>query len=285
MKRRSVIVQIALVLLSLVFLLPIFVAFSTSLKNISSIFTGNVLSFPHHPQWQNYITVLTTGGFVTYAVNSLIVSIVAAVIQVASSTMAGYALGRIHFRGRSVVFWFVLVTLMLPPEVLVVPMFLFVAHIPFLGGNTALGSGGTGLLNSYGGLIFPYLVSSLGIFLMRQFFLDLPKDLEDAARIDGCSEWSVFRKIFVPLVTPVMSVVFLISFQTSWVTFLWPLLIAKTPKLYTLQVGLSVFQQAYSAEWPLIMAAAIVSSIPIIGIFLFTQGKLKEGVAFAGLKE
>lgn len=277
--------HLAAAILALVFLTPMLVAVVTSLKTISSVFAGTVLSFPGNPQWGNYGSVLTTDGFGRYALNSAVMSISGAVIQVIVATMAGYALARLPFRGRSIMFWVVLITMMLPPEVLVVPMFLLAVHFPFAGGNNWLGTGGTGLLNSFAGLIFPYSVSGLAIFLVRQFFIGLPKELEDAARMDGCSEFTMFVRVFVPLVSPVIWIVFLVAFQGAWTSFLWPLLMAKGTSMYTLQVGLSVFQQEFTAQWPLIMAAAILSSIPIMLIFMFAQGHIREGMIFSGIKD
>jgi len=269
---------------SVLFVIPIVVALLTSLKTNGQVFTESSLSLPRSFDIRNYWTVLTTGGFGRFLLNSAVVAVIGSGVQITAATCAGYALARLPFPGRSAVFWLVLVTLMLPPQLLVVALFLLVARVPLAGGNGVLGGGGTGLLNTYPGLIAPYLISGLAVFLMRQFFLGLPEELGDSGRMDGCSEGGLFTRIYLPLVRPAVWVVLLLSFQAAWLDLLWPLLIAKTPALYTVQVGLTVFQQEYTAEWPLIMASAIISSIPVIVIFFFAQRRLEKGLAFTGFK-
>lgn len=285
MKRlRHAALNVLAVVVSLAFLAPLVDALVTSVESNSQVFTRGPLSLPHSIHLGNYLTVLTTGGFGHFLLNSVVVAGVGASIQVVAATMCGYALARLRFRGRSVAFWIVLMTLMLPAQVLVVPLFLLIVHVPLAGGNGLGGSGGTGLLNTYPGLIAPYVISGIGIFLMRQFFVGLPRDLEDSGRVDGCSEWGVFARIFVPLVRPAVWIVLLLAFQAAWLDLLWPLLVAKGSRLFTVQVGLSMFQQEYTAQWPLIMASAIISAIPVVIIFFFAQRRLEQGLAFLGSK-
>ncbi len=286
-KRRSsrrIVLSIVATFVSIIFAIPIVVAVLTSFKSNSQVFTTSSLSLPHGINLSSYWQVLTEGGFGHFLLNSLIVAGIGSAVQVVAATMAGYALARLPFPGRSAVFWLVLVTLMLPPQLLVIALFLLVARVPFAGGNGLLSGGGTGLLNSYPGLIAPYLISGLSVFLMRQFFLGLPEELADSGRVDGCSEGTLFVRIFVPLIRPAVWVVLLLGFQSAWLDLLWPLLVANTPSLYTVQVGLTTFQQEYTAEWPLIMASAIISSIPVVIIFFFAQRRLEKGLAFTGFK-
>ena len=281
--RRSVRHLLAIVV-SIVFFIPILVAIITSLKSNASALTGNVLSLPHHLDFSNYRSVFDLGGFGTYTKVSAIVSIGSTFVQVAVATCAGYGFAKLRFRGRGLLFMAVLLTLMLPPAAVALPLFLEMMHFPLAGGNSVLGSGGIGLLNSYPGLMAPYLVSGFSVFLARQFFLTLPDELGEAARIDGCSEWSVFWRVYRPLATPLVVIVTLFAFQTAWVDFLWPLIVAKGPSLFTLQVGLSSFQQEYTAQWSDIMAAAIIASLPIMAIFIFGQRYLRRGIAWSGGK-
>lgn len=283
-KRRRLILSLLAAVVSVVFAIPILVAVLTSFKTNAQVFTTSSLSLPHGINLSSYWQVLTQGGFGRFLLNSVIVAGIGSSVQVVAATTAGYALARLPFPGRSAVFWLVLITLMLPPQLLVIALFLLVARVPFTGGNGILGGGGTGLLNSYPGLIAPYLISGLSVFLMRQFFIGLPEELGDSGRVDGCSERTLFSRIFLPLVRPAVWVVLLLGFQAAWLDLLWPLLIAKTPALYTVQVGLTTFQQEYTAEWPLIMASAIISSLPVILIFFFAQRRLEKGLVFTGLK-
>jgi multiple sugar transport system permease protein len=198
--------------------------------------------------------------------------------------LAGYALAKLNFAGRRVLFIAVLMTLMVPPEALAIPLFLEILHAPLLGGNNIAGSGGIGLQASYVGLIAPFVVSGFSIFLARQFFIGVPSELGQAARIDGCGEWGVFWHIYRPLAIPLYVIIALFAFQNSWVAFLWPLITAGGPQHFTLQVGLSEFQQQFTAQWGSLMAAAVVASLPVLVIFFLGQRYLREGVAFTGGK-
>lgn len=270
--------------ITLFFVVPVLVALFTSFRTNASALTGDVLALPASIHLGSYADVFNLGGFATFAKVSVIVSVVSTVVQVTVSTLAGYGFARFSFRGRGLLFSLVLLTLMLPPTVLALPLFLEMLHMPFSGGNSAGGSGGTGLLNTYAGLMAPYLVSGFSIFLARQFFTTLPGDLAEAARVDGCKEWLVFWRVYRPLATPLLVIETLFAFQTAWVDFLWPLIVAKGPSLYTLQVGLSVFQQEFTAQWADIMAAAIIASLPIMAIFVFGQRYLRRGIAWSGGK-
>jgi multiple sugar transport system permease protein len=277
--------HIVAIIVSLIFIVPILVAVLTSLKSNASALAGDVLSLPRHLDLGNYNDVFSVGGFATFAKVSGIVSVSATIVQVSVATIAGYGFARFRFRGRGALFSLVLLTLMLPPTALAIPLFLEMLHVPFAGGNSALGNGGIGLLNSYAGLMAPYLVSGFSIFLARQFFLTLPAELGEAARIDGCREWSVFWRVYRPLATPLLVIETLFAFQTAWIDFLWPLIVAKGPPRFTLQVGLSAFQQEFTAQWGDIMAAAIVASLPIMAIFVVGQRYLRRGIAWSGGRE
>lgn len=269
-------------LVSIFFLVPILVALLTSFKTNTTALTGDVLSLPTRIHLRSYVDVFRLGGFATFAKVSTIVSVCGTFVQVTVATLAGYGFARFAFRGRGVLFSLVLLTLMLPPTALALPLFLEMLHVPLAGGNSLLGKGGIGLLNSYPGLMAPYLVSGFTIFLARQFFLTLPAELGEAARIDGCREWSVFWRVYRPLATPLLVIETLFAFQTAWIDFLWPLIVAKGPSRFTLQVGLSSFQQEFAAQWANIMAAAVVASLPIMAIFIFGQRYLRRGIAWNG---
>lgn len=270
------------VMVALFFLVPMLVALLTSFRTNASALTGDVLAFPSSIHLGSYSAVFNLGGFAGFTKVSIIVSVVSTVVQVSVSTLAGYGFARYRFRGRGVLFSLVLLTLMLPPTALALPLFLEMLHFPFAGGNGVGGSGGTGLLNTFPGLMAPYLVSGFSIFLARQFFMSLPSEPGEAARVDGCREWSVFWRVYRPLATPLIVIETLFAFQTAWIDFLWPLIVAKGPSMYTLQVGLSEFQQEFTAQWADIMAAAIVASLPIMVIFIFGQRYLRRGIAWGG---
>src|SRR5207237_9790473 len=162
--------------------------------------------------------------------------------------------------------------------------FVIVRHIPFFGGNDALGQGGIGWINSYWGLIVPSAVGAFGIFLLRQSFQTRPNELEDAARIDGAGESRIFWQIMLPLAMPAVATLAIFSFQAGWNAFLWPLLITNTDDMRTIQLGLTVFVQQYSTQWDQLMAATVVATLPVIVAFGFGQRLIVRGIAFAGLK-
>jgi multiple sugar transport system permease protein len=163
-------------------------------------------------------------------------------------------------------------------------VFVMLKHWPLLGGNDLLGAGGHGLLNSYTGLILPAAVGAFGIFLLRQFFMTLPKELEDAARIDGCSEFGIYWRIILPLSTPALATLGIFTFTAAWNEFLWPLLITSKDSMKTLQVGLQVFQTQYTTRWDLLMAGTVIVTIPVLIIFLAGQRYFTRGIAMSGMK-
>ena len=224
-----------------VMLLPFVWMLSTSLKPPDQLFTVPPTWLPRTLVWDNYVKAMGAGNFGRYALNSLLLAVANMATNVGLSALAGYAFARLRFPGRSVLFVLVLATLMVPYQVTIIPQFVIVRHIPFFGGNDALGQGGIGWINSYWGLIVPGAVGAFGIFMLRQFFETLPRELEDAARIDGAGEFRIFWQIMLPLAMPAVATLAVFSFQAGWNAFLWPLLITTTDDMRTIQLGLTVF--------------------------------------------
>jgi multiple sugar transport system permease protein len=267
-----------------VMLLPFAWMVSTSLKPPDQLFTVPPTWVPRTLVWDNYLKAMGAGNFGRYALNSLLLGVANMLTNVGLAALAGYAFARLRFPGRSVLFVLVLATLMVPYQVTIIPLFVIIRHIPFFGGNDALGQGGIGWINSYWGLIVPGAVGAFGIFLLRQFFETLPRELEDAARIDGAGEFRIFWQIMLPLATPAVATLAVFSFQAGWNAFLWPLLITSTDEMRTIQLGLTVFVQQYSTQWDQLMAATVVATVPIIAVFALGQRLLVRGIAFTGLK-
>jgi multiple sugar transport system permease protein len=265
-------------------LLPFAWMLSTSLKPPDQLFTIPPTWIPRTLVWDNYVKAMGAGNFGRYAANSLTLAVANMLTNVGLSALAGYAFARLKFPGRGVLFVLVLATLMVPYQVTIIPQFVIVRHIPFFGGNDALGEGGIGWINSYWGLIVPGAVGAFGIFLLRQFFETLPRELEDAARIDGAGEFRIFWQIMLPLATPAVATLAVFSFQAGWNAFFWPLLITTTDDMRTIQLGLTVFVQQYSTQWDQLMAATVVATLPIIAVFAIGQRLLVRGIAFTGLK-
>jgi multiple sugar transport system permease protein len=241
-------------------------------------------SLPTHLAVSNYADALSASSFATFFMNSLLVTLVSATSQVVLSCMAGYAMAKLPTRGRATMLVLLITLLVLPPEIVMVPLFVMVTHVPFLAGNDAFGNGGIGMLDSYMALALPHLSSALAIFLMRQFYLDLPDEIGQAARVDGASEWRIFSRIYTPLTLPAVAVVAVLAFQSAWNDFLWPLIIVRSNVMRTLQLGLTVFYQENSTQWNLLMAAILMMSVPIVLIFLFAQRYFARGISAGAIK-
>lgn len=271
-------------LVAVIYFIPVAWMIVTSLKATSQIFSLPPTLLPKPVHWSNYPAALQSAPFARYFLNSMIVSACSVAVNVFVSCLAGYALARLQFRGRQGIFIAILATIMVPPQLTIVPLFILLRHFPLAGGNGWDGNGGLGLLDSFPGLILPYAAGAFGIFLMRQFFLTLPKDLEDSARVEGASEFRIFASIMLPLVRPAMATLAVFVFQGAWNDFLWPLVIVNHNFMYTLQLGLTIFQQEYTTNWGLLMAATTMASVPVIIIFLFAQRTFTAGIALTGLK-
>lgn len=226
---------------------------------------------PQDPTLDNITQLFTRLDFGTYFTNSLVVAVVVTVGNLLFCSMLGYALAMLDFRGKRVVFVTVLVTLMIPGVVTFVPLFVLVAN--------------AGLINSLPGLILPFLVSPFGVFLMRQFILGLPRDLLDAARVDGAGELRIFAQVFLPLCGPALATLGILTFLGSWNNFLWPLVVAQTEENYTLPVALALYSTGQnSTDYGLLLAGATVVIIPVLAVFLVFQRRIIEGIATTGIK-
>jgi multiple sugar transport system permease protein len=228
--------------------------------------------WPESPTLDNYRELFSKGIFPRSFFNSTIVAIVVTAANVTFCSMVGYALAKLRFRGKKLVFGLVMGTLMIPGMVTFVPLFVLVANL--------------GLVDTYPGLILPFLVTPFGVFLMRQFILDLPDDLLDAGRVDGASELRIFRQIILPLRGPGLATLGILTFLGSWNNFLWPLVVAQTEEHYTLPVALALFSknQQVTPNYGLLLAGATVVVVPVIIVFLIFQRRFIEGVATTGIK-
>jgi len=265
-------------------IVPFLWMISTSLKPEPEIFRFPPVWIPSACQWDNYAKAMTAAPFGRYFLNTVIYAVGITASNLLFCSMAAYAFARLRFPGRNLLFILVLGTMMIPAQVTMVPVFIMLKRWPLLGGNDLLGAGGHGLLNTYTGLILPGAVGAFGIFLLRQFFMTLPRELEDAARIDGCSEAGIYWRIILPLSKPAMATLGIFTFTAAWNEFLWPLLIMSKDSMKTLQVGLQVFQTQYTTTWDLLMAGTVVVTLPVLIIFLFGQRYFTRGIALSGMK-
>ena len=227
-------------------------------------------ALPSSIQWSNFADVWSGSPFGHWLLNTAIVSIIVVVSNVVLCSTAGYAFARLRFRGSGLAFILLLATLMVPFQVVLIPTLLIVKSF--------------GLIDHLGALIVPNLVTAFGVFLMRQFFISLPPDLEEAGRIDGASRLGVFRKILLPLMGPPIATLAILTFLSIWNDFLWPLVAIQSPQNMTMQLGLSTFQGAHLTDWPLLMAATLMSQLPVIILFLVGQRWFVRSIASSGIK-
>jgi len=283
-RRNRILLHVALTIGALLMIVPFVWMIVSSLKSHAEITAFPPTWLPADPRFSNYPEALQFAPFGRYFINSLLISIGHTSINLVVAVMAGYSLARLPFRGRTVIFLAILAAMMIPTYSKIVPQYLLAKNMPFFGGNDYLGRGGQGWLDSYWGLIIPGAVTPLAIFLFRQFYLALPVELEEAARLDGMGEFGIFAKIMTPLIKPAIATVALITFESSWNSFLWPLIITTRDDLRVIQVGLAAFQQTDATLWEYLMAGTTLATLPMIALFLLTQRYFVQGLASTGIK-
>ncbi|WP_460754954.1 carbohydrate ABC transporter permease [Myceligenerans cantabricum] len=269
---------------SITMIVPFVWMLFTSVKSPAELAQFPPTFFPQEWHWSNYSEALDAAPFDIYFRNSLIIATGHTLITLVIGSMAGYSLARIRFRGREIVFLSLVAMLMIPTYTKIVPQFLIVKFMPLFGGNDIFGQGGIGWLNSWWALIIPGGLSATSIFLFRQFYLSLPKELEEAARIDGLGEFRIFAQIYTPLIKPAVATVGLLTFQESWNNFLWPLLVTSKDELRVIQVGLAVFQQLDNTSWHYLMAGTTLATVPMVLLFVMAQKYFIQGFTNSGIK-
>jgi multiple sugar transport system permease protein len=255
---------------SLIWLIPLLWALDTALKP-----NGETANLPvtwkiNHPTLASFKSILRQGDIWHWYASSLITSALTVVLTVVSASMAAFALSRLNFRFRGPVLGFILAGILIPIQVLIVPLFREV--------------GALGLLNTYWAVILPQVPTAIAVFVFKQFFDGLPKELEEAARVDGASTWWIYRGLVMPLCRPAIAAVSIFTFIWSWNNLLWPLLVLSNPKLMTIPVGLATVQGNFGIRYADTMAASLLGALPLIALFLFFQRQIVEGVAGTGLK-
>jgi len=235
-------------------------------------------------RFENYPKAMARGNWGRYFWNSIYVTFWTVVLSLLFNSMAGFAFARLEFKFRELIFIISLIGLMIPPQVNMLPIYVILKYIPFAGGNDWLGRDGLGWLNSYWGLIAPYVAGSFGVFLFRQFYLTFPRALDDAAVIDGMNTFQRFILIYVPLSKPVMASLVALKATATWNEYTWPLIITMTEEMRTVQLALSLYKDEYTIEWELLMAATAVTMIPLLIVFFCAQKYFVEGIVTTGIK-
>lgn len=270
---RAVIPHLTLILFAIPMMIPFYWMFITSLKTPPEVFAKPIVFWPRVPRWSNYIEALTYPGFpfLLFLRNSVYYAGMVTLGSVISCAAVGYGFGRLRFPGREALFMVTLATMMIPGIITFIPTYVLFKYM--------------GLLGTYAPLIWPaFLGNAFFIFMLRQFFMGLPWELSESAKVDGASELRIFLQIMLPLVRPALMVVAVFTFLWTWNDFFGPLIYLSDAKKFPLSLGLSVFRARYYQRWDLIMAASTITTLPIVILFFFTQRYFLEGITITGIK-
>jgi multiple sugar transport system permease protein len=259
----------AIVLVTIAFVLPLLAMLTTSLRDPAKAAAGFSL-LPDSLHWRNYVEAWRATNFPRQFVNSLVMALAVTAGQIVTSLMAGYAFARMKFFGRNALFPLLLSTIIIPFQILVIPVFIILVKLSWI--------------NTYWALIVPSLANAFGIFLFTQFFKTIPYELEEAAYIDGASRWTVLWRVLVPLSKPAIATLFLFTFIAEWNDLFKPLVFTSTRSMRTVQLGLTVFQEQFKVDYALLMAAVVFVTLPSVLLFFLGQKQFIKGIATTGLK-
>jgi multiple sugar transport system permease protein len=268
--------QVLFVILNVVIVIGALVMFFPFLWTvITSITPGATLTnapalIPKDPSLGAYARLFAERPFAQVILNSLVLAVITTAVQLVTSSTAGYAFSRLPFRGQNVVFGIYLATMMIPLQVLIVPLFVELKTFS--------------LLDTYLGALLPTFASAFGIFLLRQAINQVPRELDEAATLDGAGHFRIFSSVIIPNIRPALATLVIFSFMSSWNSFLWPLVVLRSPELQTLPIALAGLQGQYVSDWDVIMAGSVVSILPMLALYIFAQKYVIQGVASSGLK-
>jgi putative chitobiose transport system permease protein len=260
-----------LAVIAVLMLFPLLWLLSTSLKSpTEDIFQFPPQLLPSQPTFNNFVRVWQTNPFGRYLFNSTLIAVLTVALNLLFCALAAYPLARLEFRGREIIFTAIVTTIMIPFQIVMIPLYILTVQL--------------GMKNSYLGIIFPAIASAFGIFLLRQAFQGVPKELEEAARIDGCSELGIWWNVMIPAIRPALVTLAIFVFIGSWSDFLWPLIVIDKPEFYTLPLGVAMLAGTFSLDWRLIAAGSIISIAPILVLFLFLQRYIVPTETGSGVK-
>lgn len=267
----SVLLHVAMYSLALITVSPFLWMVITSFKDLPDILTYPPVWWPKHFIIDNYVNAFSAAPFGRFYFNSLFIAVAVTIGQVITCSMAAFAFARLQFRGRDVLFYIFLATMMIPGQVTMIPSFMMLYWL--------------GWIDSYAALIVPGLASAFGTFLLRQFFLTIPRDLEDAASIDGCGRFGLLWRIILPLSKPALATLAVFTFMGVFNDFLWALIVVSSEEMRTVQLGLAIFRDRYQTDWGQLMAASVAATLPILLVFFAAQKYFIKGITLSGLKD
>ncbi len=249
---------------------PLYWMFATAVRPKDELFSGQFNLFPSELVWSNFADAWNKLPWATFYINSLAIAVIAVVVTVFINLLAGYTFAKYRFPGRDIIFLAMISTLMIPIQVIMVPEFIITTKL--------------GLVNSWWGVILPRAAEAFGLFMVRQFMVSIPDELIEAARLDGASEFTIFRKIVLPLSWPVIAVLTIFTFMWRWNDFAWPLVVLQEQSSYTVPLGLNLMKGTYYTDWTGLMSMSLLSIIPILLVFIFFQRYFIQGIAGTGMK-
>lgn len=273
------------ILIVLIVAFPFIVMLSTSLQTKSEIFSFSASLLPKKLMFSNYAEAMKSGDWLRYFGNSAFVTAIVVVISLIINAMAGYVFAKIPFRFSRIVFLLILTGMMIPPQVTMIPVFSMLRSVPLVNGNDLLGNGGSGFLNTYTGLIIPFIAGSFGVFLCRQFYVGFPKALDDAAKMDGCNRFQAFLHIYLPLSKPMLASLGILKFVGTWNEYTWPLIMVRSDSMRTVQIALTLFRNESEIRWNHLMAATVLISLPVYILFTLLQKHFVNGLMVGSVKE
>ena len=284
-KVRSFFWYIGALIISLITVYPFLWMIATSFKPEAEIYSNSLSLFSDQFSLANYKKAFEVVPFGRYFLNSFYLAAMGVLTNVFLGALAGYSFAKLKFRGRRTMFSLLLSSMMIPGVITMIPQFLVLKSFPLVGGNNIFGQGGQGLINHYAAIILPGAVGAYAVFFMKQFFESLPDDLAEAARVDGCNEFRIFWNIYLPLILPAAITLGIMTFQSGWNSFMWPMIVLNSKDMMTVQVGLAAFQYQYNTQYGPLMAGTVISVIPTLLLFIFAQKYYIQGIAFSGGKE
>lgn len=249
---------------------PLYWSLITSLKSPAEAFDGRWWLTLEKIDWQNYLDVLKLLPFGRFFLNSLFIAFSITIFQVFTSSLAAYAFARLRFPGREKIFLIYLATLMVPGQVTIIPLYFIIKYL--------------GWIDQYAGVIFPAAFTALGTFLLRQFFMTIPRELEDAAALDGAGRFSIYWKIILPLSLPALATLGIFVFINAWNDFFWPFIVLSDPQKLPLPVGLTKLATAHASDWTRLMAGAMIALLPALLVYVLFQKFINKGIVLTGFK-
>lgn len=267
---KDAVIWLLLVAGALVMVFPLYWMFATAVRLKSEIFNGQFNLFPSQLAWSNFSDAWSKLPWTQFYINSTAIALIAVVVTVFINLLAGYTFAKYRFPGRDIIFLAMISTFLIPIQVIMVPEFLITSKL--------------GLVNSWWGVLIPRSAEAFGLFMVRQFMVNIPDELIEAARLDGASEFQIFRKVILPLSGPVIAVLTIFTFMWRWNNFAWPLVVLQDKSSYTVPLGLNLMKGQYYTDWTGVMSMSLVSIIPILVVFVLFQRYFIQGIANTGIK-